>query len=254
MNLLLTNDDGFDAKGITVLAEKLSQKHNVYVLGPDRNRSAVSNCITLFSKIKLTKVNDHLYKSEGFPADCSAIGLLSDYFGVKFDAVLTGINLGANMGTDIIYSGTCAAARQAVLCGVPAVAFSLDPVDWNKARAEGFKFDALAEFALNNIERLISLCKLDYPRMFINVNGASVDSYKGVKFANSICVRVYGDKINVGEQDSQLYSEYVMGGAEETPADAGTDLQIVQDGYVAVSRILVDPVCDQLVDDIKFKL
>lgn len=253
MNLLLTNDDGYNAQGITVLAEHLSKKHNVFLVGPDRNRSAVSNHVTMFGNLSLEKVSERVWKSEGYPADCAAIGLLSDLTGVKIDALVSGINCGANMGSDIIFSGTCAAARQAVLSGIPAVAFSLDPIDWSKAQKEGFKFDALAEFAVNNLESLISLCILDRPRMFVNVNGASLDSYKGVKFADSLCSRTYKDTLKIVNQDGKMHTEYVFGDSNTLPED-NSDFDIVQKGYIAVARVLVDPVCQKIVDDITFKL
>ena len=125
MNLLLCNDDGFDSEGIKVLAKKLSQKHKVYIVAPDSNRSAVSHHITMFKENTLIKLDDNLYSCSGFPVDCVFTGIESSLFGVKIDAVISGINRGANMGTDIIYSGTCAVARQGVLSGLPSVAFSL---------------------------------------------------------------------------------------------------------------------------------
>ena len=104
MKLLLTNDDGYEAPGITILAQKLSEVHSVYVLGPDRNRSAVSNHVTMYDKLSVGKVSDRLWKCCGYPADCAAIGFFSNLFDVKFDALVSGINWSANMGADIIFS------------------------------------------------------------------------------------------------------------------------------------------------------
>ena len=84
------------------------------------------------------------------------------------------------MGTDIVYSGTCAVARQGVLSGVPSVAVSLDPVSWDTIDKEGFKFEALADFTAKNIEKLLGLAKTTPPRAFVNINALSIDSYQGV--------------------------------------------------------------------------
>lgn len=253
MNILLTNDDGYDAPGITILAQKLSEVHSVYVLGPDRNRSAVSNHVTMYDKLTVEKVSDRLWKCSGYPADCAAIGFSSDLFDVKFDAVVSGINCGANMGSDIIFSGTCAAAREAVLSGVPAVAFSLDPIDWGKAAKEGYKFSALADFAAKNLETLVSLCNLTPPKMFVNVNGGSFDSYKGVKFSETLCKRDYQDKIKITKNDGIINTEYVFGGGK-TLEETNSDYEIVQKGYISISRVYAEPLCDKIVDDISFKL
>jgi hypothetical protein len=115
MNILITNDDGYEAEGIKVLAEELSKNHNVYVLAPSSNRSAVSNCVSIREMLELKKINDKLWTLSGFPADCVITAMRSGIFeGIEFDVVLSGINKGPNLGTDIVYSGTCAGARQAV--------------------------------------------------------------------------------------------------------------------------------------------
>jgi len=253
MNLLLTNDDGFDAPGLNVLAKRLAKEHKVFVIGPDRNRSAVSNHASLFGKLELTKVKENFWKSEGYPADCASIGIESDLTGVKIDAVVSGINCGANMGTDIIYSGTCAAARSAVLSGVPGIAVSLDPIDWANVQKGTLNYEPVADFVAKNIETLISLCNLSYPRMFVNVNGGAFDSYKGAKMVNKICRRQYSDEIQVFEEDEKLYTKCIFGEGK-TLEENNTDYDLVRKGFVSISRVYVEPVCDEQVDDLDFKL
>src|SRR5574344_374949 len=147
MKLLLTNDDGYDADGIQTLAACLSRDNDVYVIAPDRNRSAVSNGITWMKEpLKFVRHSENVYSCSGLPADCVIAGLSGELLPFMPDAVISGINKGANIGTDIIYSGTAAAARQAVLYGIPGIALSIESSD------DVWKYRALARFAADNLE------------------------------------------------------------------------------------------------------
>lgn len=260
MNVLLANDDGIECEGIQILAARLAKENNVYVVAPASNRSAVSHHLTMFDEVKLTEYKENQWACSGFPADCSFVGCKSNLLNAKIDVVISGINAGGNMGTDIIYSGTCAAARQAVLDGIPAIAVSVEP-DWSKVKKEGIKYSALADFIAKNLEILTSLSKTEYPRLFVNVNGASIDSYKGVKFTEKLCVREYGDTSEIihGSQTGEdaedcCISKYIMGGNKVKNYDPESDGVAVNSGYISVSRIYVDPMCTEAVDDLRFKL
>ena len=253
MNLLLSNDDGFDSEGINILAKKLSQNHNVYLIAPDSNRSAVSNHISMTASNTLVKIYENIWSCSGYPGDCVFVGLESNLLGVKIDGVVSGINKGANMGTDIIYSGTCAIARQAVLSGIPAVALSLDPVSWDTIKQDGFKFEALADFASKNIEKLLSLSKMEPPRAFVNINALSVENYKGVKFAEKPCTRVYGDKtIVIHDKDDKYHTEFVMG-RNQTPLLSNTDFGICREGYIEISLVYADPIFAEMPKIVDYK-
>ena len=266
-NLLVVNDDGYQAEGIKVLSRYLSQENNVYVVAPDGNRSAVSNCITMYAENKIKHISENVWSSSGYPADCVDLGLHSNLFeGLKFDAVVSGINHGANMGTDIVYSGTCAAARQAVLCGVPGIAVSLDPVDWSSVPKNGFDFDFIAEFVAKNLEKLISLASVDFPRIFVNVNAAMTGNNKGAVQTDLLCRRNYNDWLDVvpaenqeksGTQEKSDTIEYKtvyvpkLGETEKKP---GTDYTVCMDGYISVSRVYADYICAPVVDGIRFSM
>lgn len=126
MNFLIVNDDGFDAVGIKVLQRFLENYGDVYVVAPQSNRSATSHAITINKPLQILKQSEREYKISGMPADCSKIGLKYLFNDIKFDLVCSGINNGPNLGFDVFYSGTFSAAREAILLGVPALAFSLD--------------------------------------------------------------------------------------------------------------------------------
>ena len=109
MNILLTNDDGYDASGITELYKSLSIDHNVYLIAPQDNCSGMSAAISLRKEIEVKELSKNIFSVSGTPADCSYLGLLS-VIPEKIEMIVSGINLGANLGEDIFYSGTVGAA------------------------------------------------------------------------------------------------------------------------------------------------
>ena len=129
MRILVTNDDGIDAEGLAVLVQFLSDEsyggkgREIVVLAPEAERSGVSHAMTLRRPTKVRKLNEGYYSCSGTPADCVIVAGLGVLPWMP-DLVVSGINRGPNMGTDIVYSGTCGAARQAALAGVPAIAVS----------------------------------------------------------------------------------------------------------------------------------
>lgn len=124
MKILLSNDDGVYAKGLTALAESLSELGDITVVAPDRNRSGASNSLTLESPLRVSKIDNGFFSVDGTPTDCvhlAITGLLDE----MPDMVVSGINEGANMGDDPLYSGTVAAATEGRFLGLPAIAISL---------------------------------------------------------------------------------------------------------------------------------
>jgi 5'-nucleotidase len=131
LNIVLVNDDGVNAPGINILRETLSLIANVIVVAPLAERSTTGHTLTLDTTLRLEEISDNVYGCSGFPADCTlmAIGHLfknpsSKYFGKKIDLIISGINRGANLGQDVFYSGTVAAAREAAFHGIPSIAVS----------------------------------------------------------------------------------------------------------------------------------
>ena len=124
MKILVSNDDGYLATGINVLADALSEIAEVIVVAPDRNRSAASNSLTLSDPLRVTQFGENRYRVNGTPSDCvhlALTGLLDE----EPDLVVSGINHGANLGDDVIYSGTVAAAMEGRFLGFPTIAVSL---------------------------------------------------------------------------------------------------------------------------------
>lgn len=242
LKLLLTNDDGVNAEGINVLAQKLSSVADVFILAPHTNRSAVSSHIVMNQSLSFCKIKDNVYSCTGYPADCVIAALRSDLFNdIKFDAVLAGINHGSNMGTDCIYSGTVAAARQAVLYNVPGIALSLKPLKGEYGET-GYDFRKLAEFVRDNINQIISLSGKD---CIVSINALSPDgedfSYRGAKMT-TLCIRDYKDKVELNKTAEDKWESCFKSGVISTAGDSENEYDAVKDGYIAVTRLHAEPV------------
>jgi 5'-nucleotidase len=232
LKVLLTNDDGVDSPGLAALREALSQEHDVWTVAPDGQRSASSHYITVQGPIRCRQLGEKIYSSSGSPADCTIIGLIGD-LGVTPDIVVSGVNLGPNLGTDIIYSGTVAAARQAALMGVPGVAVSIntyrDP--FYMGPVAGFVTRHLAEFQ-----------KLWNPRHFININAPNLDRPDLPVAVTFPSWRFYEDRLEtfVSPQGDTYY--FMNGRPIEDSLEEGSDWHAVSEGAISVSPIYLNPV------------
>lgn len=231
MRILLTNDDGVSSEGLAALAATLSPRHELCVVAPDRERSGVSHAMSLREPGKLRKLSEGRYACSGTPADCV---ILVGMGAIPFEPelVVSGINRGANLGTDIIYSGTCGAARQAVLFGLPGIAVSC------VSRAELPAYGAAASFVAERLEDLLAAWDQD---VFININAPDLDAAGMPAAWARPSRRHYHDKLAAFDApDGQRYCFLSDSRIETAPLSDG-DAAVVASGRVAVSRILVHP-------------
>lgn len=239
MNILVTNDDGIAAAGLEVLVNELkklctsegSLLHAITVIAPDTERSGVSHAMTLRHPTKVRRLNEGLYTCSGTPADCvivAGLGIVQE----KIDLVVSGINRGPNLGTDIVYSGTCAAARQAALAGIPAIAVSC------AGHHEPLDYTAAAGFVARNLEALKAVWR---PDTFINVNcPSSADTALEAIWANPGRNR-YNDTLKCFDGvDGYTYCFLAEGRQERTP-DEISDHHAVGRGRIALSLIDINP-------------
>lgn len=245
--VLVTNDDGISAEGLKVLVDSLRTVCDVYVLAPDSNRSAVSSKITMGKPLQIKKLGEDEYSCSGEPADCVIAALTSSLFGVKFDAVVAGINAGPNMGTDVVYSGTCAAARQAVFLGLPGIAVSMESEFFDYA-STGFNFKPLADFVARNLDKLISMCDGE---VFVSLNATSADNYTEAVFASG-CVRDYGDKVLLEKVDENTFSGICTTDRISVTGESDSDYNIARSGKIAVSIVYAEPVLKKSHGNIEF--
>lgn len=249
MKLLLSNDDGYKAPGINTLASALSSHgHEVYIVAPMTEKSGASASFSMQRETALLKLSERVYALDANPVNCVIAACRGLFPDIQFDAVLTGINRGPNIGTDVMYSGTCGAARQAAVYGYPAIALSMTYTDLNysKLEKEGdrLKYGSLADFTAKNLEKLIALCKKfrhleeeGGASYFININAPSADSFKGAGFA-TLSHSLYGDTVEVvKDDDGSLHAISHGGKAPRYVGKGRTDWSLVKDGYVALSLL-----------------
>jgi len=235
MRILLTNDDGISAPGIQALMEVLSEVGEVFVVAPDGNRSAVGHGITLQHPIMVREVklqNTTGYAISGTPADCVKLAVQGTLIPSP-DLVISGINQGQNLGTDVLYSGTVSAAIEGALQGFPAIAVSLDDFISND-------FSYAASFTKN---LSLYLKEMGLPRdTLLNVNIPAVpeDQIRGVKITKLCLMRydnVFTDRISPkGTRYFWQAGEIVADQCQ----DPNTDLEAVRQKYVSVSPIHFD--------------
>ncbi|MDD6155127.1 MAG: 5'/3'-nucleotidase SurE [Eubacteriales bacterium] len=233
MNILVVNDDGIRAKGIQALAEALTAVGDVYVCAPDSERSGASQSITMDRDIQIADADFPgvvaALETTGTPADCTKVGIqMFGDRGVEFDMVFSGINLGANMGYDILYSGTVGAAREGAISGIRSVAVSVQG-----HRASHFEF--AGKLAVSAAE--YSMSKLDHNTL-LNINAPDLpeEDVKGVRLAE-LGERFFQDRFFIRESGG-----YRMNGGPLTRDDPELryDISCVNAGYAAVTPVSLD--------------
>ncbi len=236
--ILLTNDDGFYAEGLQCLARALKNVAEIFILAPDSNRSGVSSHIEMNVPLTVKKVKENQFTTSGYPCDCVITALRSTLFeGTYFDAVLSGINKGPNMGTDCIYSGTIAAARQAVLYGIPGIALSVKSSHGDYSPA-GYDYTGMADFVSKNLGELIDIFKTG---CVLSLNALSAQKYKKAEFAR-LCTRDYQDRIEFEELEEGILKSSFFGGNLTTFGPENNEYDVVNSGSIAITRLFAEPV------------
>jgi len=231
MNILLSNDDGWRADGLRALAQALQGVGSLTVVAPDRNRSGASNSLTLEAPLRVVDREPGWYAINGTPTDCVHLAI-SGLLEAEQDLVVSGVNDGANLGDDVLYSGTVAAAMEGRFLGVPSIAVSL-------VAGGARHFATAARVARELIERL-SRAPLPQATLFnVNVPDRPYESLKGFQ-ATRLGVRHRSERI-VRATDPRGRPVYWVGsaGAGED-AGPGTDFHAVEHGYVSITPLQID--------------
>lgn len=233
MRVLVSNDDGVDAPGIRVLADKLAEVGEVTVVAPDRDRSGASNSLTLDLPVRVTRLDDGRYRVAGTPTDCvhlALAGLLDE----EPDIVVSGINNSANLGDDVIYSGTVSAAMEGRFLGFPAIAVSLCCNDHQSRH-----FETAAHAVLLLMQRLLVDPLPADTILNVNVPDLSWADIKG--FEVTRLGRRHRSAPSVPQLDPRGRQVYWIGPAGAVEDDGpGTDFNAVARGFVSVTPIHVD--------------
>jgi 5'-nucleotidase len=231
MRILLSNDDGYFAPGLQVLAEALATSGEVVVVAPEQNRSGASNSLTLDRPLFLKKAANGFYFVNGTPTDCvhlAVTGML-DYMP---DIIVSGINHGANMGDDTIYSGTVAAATEGFLLGIPSIAISLTSF-------EGKNYETAGRVALQLVERFIRNPIREPVLLNVNVPDLPYDDLRGTEVTR--LGRRHKAEPVVRMQSPRNETVYWVGAAgAAADAGPGTDFDAVERGCVSITPLQVD--------------
>ncbi len=244
MRVLLTNDDGIEAAGLQAFRRALVTVPGIElaVIAPDGNRSAMARSITTRRPLWVKEVDfgDGTigYATDGTPVDCVRLARLGLIEGFEAELVVSGINHGSNLGDDITYSGTVAAALEAIVLGIPGIAVSQQSsaleLDFTSGR--GFEFDTAATFAARLVEELEDLPLPTGTLLNINVPGAHPD---GVEVAR-LGKRIYRDELALVDEGAGRRLYRIYGDASYEQDETGTDLAAVAAGRIAVTPIHFD--------------
>lgn len=231
MRILLSNDDGYFSPGIAALAEALKDLAEIVVVAPERNRSGASNSLTLDRPLSLKKAANGFYFVDGTPTDCVHLAVTGILDPLP-DMIVSGINHGANMGDDTIYSGTVAAATEGFLLGIPSIAISLTSF-------EGKHFDAAGRVARDLVERYLRSPISQPVLLNVNVPDLPYDQLGGIEVTR-LGKRHKAEPV-VKMQSPRRETVYWIGAAG-TAQDAGpgTDFNAVERGMVSVTPLQID--------------
>ena len=227
--ILLTNDDGYTSEGIQILADSLESLAEVWVVAPRTEQSAVSHSLTLDRPLRMERVGERRYAVDGTPTDCVALGVANLLGDAPPDLVVSGINSGANMGVDVHYSGTVAAAFEGVILGSPALAVS-------QVRGNGVGFETAAEVSRRLAEWILASGLPADTLLNVNVPPGAP---RGIKLTR-LGVRRYTEGIieQVDPRGKQIF--WIGGGEPVWEKIPGTDFHEVAAGFVSVTPLHLD--------------
>jgi len=225
--ILLSNDDGIESRHLAATAEALEPLGDLWVVAPERERSAVSHSITLHKPLRVHEVEQRRFAVSGSPVDCVYIAVIK-LLPRRPDVVVSGINRGFNLGADVFYSGTVAAAVEGSLRGVPGVALSLAPRDADIATASRFAAALVA-----------SVLEVPMPaRTILNVNMPSRPgaSYQWTRLGE----RVYNDVVDDRQDPRGRRYYWIGGGVARAENPPGTDCHSIDHGHISVTPLHLD--------------
>lgn len=237
MLILISNDDGIHAPGIKALAEAAAEHGDTWVVAPSSEQSAKSHGLTMHEPLRVREFGPRRFAVTGTPAD-SVYMAIAHILPRAPDVVISGVNRGSNLGSDVHYSGTVAAAREAALKGVPAVASSLYVTDWDPDST--FHYDVAAEVAVEVALRLVK--EPLPPGVFLNLNVPDVprDQIKGIRAA-PVGERLYENLVAEGRDPRGRPYYWIGGPSLGFRGGPHTDGELLDAGFAAVSPMRLDP-------------
>ncbi len=242
MDILCTNDDGFLATGLQVLASAARSLGSVTIVAPDREQSATSHSLTLHHPLRARRASDGALVVDGTPTDCIILAVNALLDG-RPDICLSGVNHGPNMGEDVLYSGTVAAAMEATVLGIPSVAVSYAGPDFESIEAWEQPLGEL-------LGRIVG--RRDFPdSTLLNVNLPAIapSDVRGVR-VTSLGERRYADSLTRAKDPSGREYFWIGGGAADWRGNRQSDFRAVEEGYISVTPLHLDLTNYDLLEEI----
>jgi 5'-nucleotidase len=243
-NILISNDDGVESRGIWALKQELEKHFRVFVVAPDRERSATGHSISLHDPIRVKVIEDgRVFSISGTPVDAVHLALLG-VIEEPIDVVVAGINHGFNLGTDVFYSGTVAAAFQATTFTIPGLAVSID------ITSKPVHFETAARYACRVVEKLDDKQVDSDIILNVNVPNLEAEALEGVELTR-LGKRCYKDRL-IEREDPKKNKYYWIGGAHTHDIlDEGTDVKAVSENRVSITPLRFDITADDYIDKLK---
>jgi 5'-nucleotidase len=243
MDILCTNDDGYLAPGLRVLASAARALGSVTVVAPDREQSATSHSLTMHHPLRAHRAADGSWVVDGTPTDCVILGI-NELLPSPPDVCVSGINHGPNLGEDILYSGTVAAAMEATVIGIPSVALSYT----GDRREELDGWEGLVRILL---ERILNRRPFPEHTLFnVNLPACAPDAVLGIR-VTSLGRRRYSESITRALDPSGREYFWIGGGSVHWEGPEDSDFQAVRDGYVSVTPLHLDLTNYRLLEEIR---
>lgn len=241
--LLCTNDDGIHARGLEVLAEAAATLGEVHTVAPDREQSGSSHSLSLHRPLRVTRIDPTRYTVDGTPTDCVLIAV-SDLLDARPDFVLSGVNHGSNMGEDVLYSGTVAAAMEGTILGIPSVAVSYvgDSIP---------VLESYGRLLADVLGRLVE--RPDFPEeTFFNINLPDIpaDRIEGIRIT-ALGRRVYSDSVTRSADPREGDYVWIGGGKSHWRGREDSDFRAIEAGYVSVTPLHLDLTNFRLIEEVR---
>jgi 5'-nucleotidase len=229
--ILVTNDDGINSPGLQALTKALRPLGNIFIIAPDREKSAAGHSVTFHHPLRAEKLNNRSIQIDGTPTDCVMYGILH-FLKTKPDLVASGINRGPNLGDDITYSGTVSAAMEGTLHGIPSFAISV-------AAYSKLQYESAARFAKIIAGLLLKKALPEETLLNVNVPNLPYEKIKGIEITKQ-GKRIYRDSI-IEKTDPRGRHYYWIGGEEPTyEEEAGTDFYAIAQNKISITPIHLD--------------
>lgn len=248
MKILISNDDGINATGIKALAIAMQDLGDVYVIAPERNKSATGHAVTMHTPLRCKKMDIfgdkiNAWWVNGTPADCIKLGV-ENLMKEKPDLIVSGINMGENLGTDVIYSGTVSAAVEGAIFGIPAIAFSYEDHEATDMTSVGIAAKEICKQILMHGIPKDHIFNVNIPKF------KDLEEIRGIKTCK-LGIKIYKNNFEVRKDPNGNDYYWLAGELIEMPEDVDTDIYAVKNKYISITPIDIDLTDYNLIKEVR---